>query len=73
VYSSVKERMDVSMKWAAAVTIDKADEGGSEMQQSLLKKAIEITQKIPEAETDGKADGTWTNTWHWVLSCVLAE
>ncbi|CAD6573886.1 MAG: hypothetical protein TREMPRED_000956 [Tremellales sp. Tagirdzhanova-0007] len=52
-YSTVKERLDASM---------------NEYQQAVLKKAIGITQVIPQAEADGKPDGTWTNTWHWVLS-----
>jgi hypothetical protein len=29
----------------------------------LLKKALAVVQKVPEFE-----DGTWTNTWNWVLS-----
>ena len=48
----------------------KLTETCSEYQQAVLKKAIGITQVIPEAEADGKPDGTWTNTWHWVLSYV---
>jgi hypothetical protein len=42
--------------------------GYSEQQQGLLKKALAVAQKVPEAD-----DGTWTNTWHWVLSYVTGS
>jgi len=38
----------------------------------LLQKALGITQKVPPPESEEKPDGTWTNTWHWVLSSVIS-
>ncbi|KAI9634308.1 uncharacterized protein MKK02DRAFT_34810 [Dioszegia hungarica] len=42
---------------------DKVDASLTEPQLALLKKALEVAQNVPESD-----DGTWTNTWHWVLS-----
>ncbi|OCF34791.1 hypothetical protein I316_03335 [Kwoniella heveanensis BCC8398] len=42
---------------------DKVDSSLSESQKALLKKIVNVANKIPKQD-----DTTWTNTWHWVLS-----
>lgn len=38
----------------------------SEQQHALLKKVLNMVQKIPSSE-----DNAWTNTWHWVLTDAM--
>ncbi|WVQ94245.1 hypothetical protein IAU59_001323 [Kwoniella sp. CBS 9459] len=42
---------------------DKVDSSLNDQQQALLKKIVNVANKIPKQD-----DPTWTNTWHWVLS-----
>ncbi|ORY23528.1 hypothetical protein BCR39DRAFT_561900 [Naematelia encephala] len=42
---------------------DKVDQSLSEQQHVLLRKALAVVQKTPDID-----DGTWTSSWHWVLS-----
>lgn len=64
IYNSVKDKVDQTLRqvycWAASVI---ETDPCSEQQQHLLKRAVTACSQVPEQD-----DGTWTNTWHWVLS-----